>query len=170
MRYEQSFNRVRATLLVAATAALVLGAGCSQRELPGDSVRTDAAPFAATGSRPAGATGSLESKLFPPELIMENQGAAGITPAQKQAILKEVDRAQSEVMRLQWDLNGEKEQLSRSLDAERVEEGKALEAASKIMALEDKIKSTHLQMLIRIKNQLSSTQQAALQAARGKTR
>ena len=70
-------------------------AGCSKAGLPGDPIPQDAMPFSAPAQRPTDGLGPIESRLFPPDLIMENQGAIGIQAPQKEAILREVERAQS---------------------------------------------------------------------------
>jgi hypothetical protein len=54
------------------------------------------------------------------------------------------------------------------MDAERTDEAQAQAAAEKVMALENKIKVSHLTMLVRIKNTLTAQQQAKLRAVRGR--
>jgi len=153
-------------------------AGCSRSAapLPGDSVSTDGAVAlsppkfstvpAATTAQDGPALGPVESKLFAPELVMEHQGAIGVTPAQRDSILKEVERGQAEMLHLQWDLNGDKEKLVSVLDTDKIDEAKASAAASRVMDDENRIKSAHLSMLVHVKNALSPEQQKKLRELR----
>jgi hypothetical protein len=157
---------------------------CSKRSgpLPGDSVSDDGGitlspPRMSTAPRDAResqgtetrgreALGPIESLLFPPELVMDHQGELGIDPAQKDALLKEVERGQAEMLRLQWDLQGEKEKLVKVLDAEHVDEPKSAAAAVRVMDRENRVKASHLAMLVRVKNLLSGSQQRKLRELR----
>jgi hypothetical protein len=163
---------------------LGFSAACSKRSgpLPGDSVSDDGGitlspPRMSTAPRDAResqgteargreALGPIESLLFPPELVMDHQGELGIDSAQKDAILKEIERGQGEMVRLQWDLQGEKEKLVKVLDAERVDEPKSAAAAVRVMERENRVKASHLGMLVRVKNLLSSAQQRKLRELR----
>ncbi len=156
--------------LLIALFTLVLVA-CAKREaLPGDSVAADGAvtltpPRLSTAPR-SEPLGAIESRLFPPELVMEHQGAIGITPTQRDAILKEVEKGQTDMLRLQWELHGEKEKLLKQLDAEKVDEQKTQEVAAQVMDRETKIKGAHLSMLVRVKNLRTREQQKKLRALR----
>ena len=118
---------------------------------------------------PAPAADPIGSKLFPPELIMAHQAEIGLEDKQREAILKELEKAQSQFPRLQWQLQAASEQLSQLLDAPRVDEAKALAQAGEVMKLETEIKRAHLGLLIRIRNTLSDTQRSKLQALRRAT-
>jgi Spy/CpxP family protein refolding chaperone len=108
----------------------------------------------------------IGSKLFPPELIMAHQAEIGLEDKQREAILKELERAQAQFPRLQWQLQAASQQLSQLLDESPVNESKALAQAAEVMKLETEIKRAHLGLLIRIRNTLSDTQRAKLQALR----
>ena len=101
---------------------------------------------------------------------MDHQGELGIDSAQKDAILKEVERGQSEMLKLQWELQGEKEKLVKVLDAERVDEPKSAAAAVRVMERENRVKASHLAMLVRVKNLLTGAQQRKLRELRDGTR
>lgn len=153
---------------------LATASGCSKQErpLPGDSVSADGGVTLSPprfSSAPAEAPlGAIESKLYPPELIMENQAAAQITPAQRDAVLAEVDRGQSEILHLQWELQGEKEKLLAILDADAVDEAKVKAQADHVMEFENRVKSAHLMMLVRVKNTLTPAQQRTLRELRAR--
>ncbi len=115
---------------------------------------------------PPPAADPFAGKLFPPELIMSHQAELGLDDRQREAILKELERAQSQFPRLQWQLQAASQQLSRLLDAPQVDEAKALAQAAEVMKLETEIKRTHLTLLIRIRNALTEVQRSKLQAIR----
>lgn len=159
--------------MAVATAMVVLACARAGPPLPGDSV-TDAGirltpPKFSTATSEA-APGSIESKLFTPDAVMEHQAAIGIDPTQRESLLKEIDRAQSEIARLQWDLQGEKEKLAAVLDPSVVDEAKAKAQARRVMDAENSVKSAHLVMLVRIKNLLTPDQQKKLRELRDEPR
>ncbi|MBX3205359.1 MAG: hypothetical protein KF764_09835 [Labilithrix sp.] len=171
------------TTLPRVLCSAILGAmlmACAKREpLPGDSVAADGgvtlspprlstSPAEAREAREA--LGPIESRLFPPELVMEHQGELAITSEQKTALLAETERGQASMLRLQWELQGEKEKLVKLLDADRADETKVAEQAARVMDRETKVKASHLGMLVRVKNLLTSEQQAKLRAIRGGAR
>lgn len=123
-------------------------------------------PAAAQAPPPAPASDPIGSKLFPPELIMTHQAEIGLEDRQREAILKELEKAQAQFPRLQWQLQAASQQLSKLLDAPQVDEAKALAQAGEVMKLENEIKRAHLGLLIRIRNTLSDTQRSKLQALR----
>jgi hypothetical protein len=142
---------------------LVLLLGCAQRDLPGE---TDTRhPWSPASSA---SPGPIESRLFPPELVMSRQQAIGLEAPQRDAIKAEVNRVQTTMTDLDWEMNAEKEKLVAILSAERIDEAKALEAAGRVMAVENRVKSAHLALLVRIKNRLEPAQQAKLSELRAR--
>ena len=115
------------------------------------------------------ATDPIGSKLFPPELIMGHQEELGIDEAQRTSILKEIEKAQSQVLQLQWQMHAATEQLAKALDAPKIDESKTLAQADKLMSMERDLKRTHLGMLIRIRNLLTDSQRAKLAELRAKS-
>ena len=102
----------------------------------------------------------LGQKLFPPELIMSHQDELGITAQQREAIVKEIEAVHSKIFPLQWQMSAAAEQLSKALDAPKVDEANAIAQADKVMGIEREIKRTHLTLLIRIRNLLNDSQRA----------
>jgi Spy/CpxP family protein refolding chaperone len=108
----------------------------------------------------------IAARLIPPELIMSHQSELGIDDKQRNAILKEIERAQSAVLQIQWQMQSAAEGLAKLLDEPRVDEAKTLAQADKVMELERQLKRNHLGMLVRIRNLLTDAQRAKLQQIR----
>jgi hypothetical protein len=169
-------NRISLLLICVSLTA------CARSEksppLPGDSVSADGAVSLATprlttvGNAPAAREplSAIESRLFPAELVMENKAALALTPAQETAITKELDRSQSELVKLQWDLQTEKDKLVKVLDDAKIDEPRSQKAAEALMQRENAIKAVHLGLLVRIKNILTPAQQDKLRATRDSER
>jgi Spy/CpxP family protein refolding chaperone len=108
----------------------------------------------------------IAARLIPPELIMGHQSELSLDDKQRTAILKEIERAQSAVLQIQWQMTSAAEGLVKLLDEPRIDEGKTLAQADKVMELERQIKKNHLGMLVRIRNLLTDAQRAKLQQMR----
>lgn len=163
--------------LVSLLALVTVACAKEERSLPGGSVdssgRVTLSPPAPTVGPQSTATakaaeplGAIERTLFTPELVMENQAAIALTDTQRDAILKQLDVDQKDLLHLQWELQGEKEKLVKVLDVDVVDEKAADAAAAAVMAKENAVKAAHLRMLVRLKNQLTPAQQAKLRALR----
>ena len=126
-------------------------------------------PTGQQSPQPTPGADPIGSKLFPPELIMSHQEELRVDDAQRTAILKEIEKAQSQVLQLQWQMHAATEQLAKALDAPKVDEFKALAQADKLMTMERDLKRTHLGMLIRIRNLLTDAQRAKLGELRAKS-
>jgi Spy/CpxP family protein refolding chaperone len=170
-------RRATSTLFLPALLAFLGGcARSSSHALPGDSVSDDGGSITLSPPRLSTAPeeareareglGPIESRLYPPELIMEHQAELGITADQTKALLAETERGQSEMVHLQWDLQGEKEKLVKLLDPDHVDEAKVQAEAAQVMDRETKVKASHLGMLIRVKNILTTDQQKKLRDIR----
>jgi Spy/CpxP family protein refolding chaperone len=102
----------------------------------------------------------LGDHFIPPELIMQNQKALGITDTQREQIKKQVSAAQVKFTELQWDLQAEVEKLSRLLADLEVEEQTALGQLDTVLSTEAQIKRAQLTMLIRLRQVLTNEQLA----------
>ena len=112
----------------------------------------------------------IAENTFPPELVMQNQQAIGLTEAQRTAIKQEIRKAQARFTDLEWDLQQAMESLVGHLRKERIDEEAALAVLKKVLGLESEIKQAHLTLAIRIKNQLTPAQQAQLRKIREQRR
>ena len=108
----------------------------------------------------------LFAPLFSPELIMQHRRAIDLTDEQRDAISRMIQDLQSRVVRFQWDLLDEIQQLTETMEATRVDLDRALDQLDEVLNTEKEIKQAHLDMLVRIKNLLSAEQQAALERLR----
>ena len=168
----------RTSLLVLCVSLVACARAERSAPLPGDSVATDGAVSLATPrlSTVAAAPASreplsaIEARLFPAELVMENKAAIALTAAQQDAITKELDTSQAELVKLQWELQSEKDKLVKILDDARVDESKSRQGAAALMQRENAIKAVHLALLVRIKNTLTPAQQEMLRSARASDR
>ncbi len=106
----------------------------------------------------------LERFLFPPDLVLSNQIALGMTGDQIAAIKKELGQTHDRVLDVQTDLRRVTEQLHGQLDKLKVDEAAALGLAAQAIDLEKQIKTAHLTLMIRIKNLLTPEQQEKLRA------
>jgi Spy/CpxP family protein refolding chaperone len=107
-------------------------------------------------------------ELYPPELIMRHGRDVGLSDAQRKAITRAVAETQAMTLELQWDMQDAGQTLAELVSRDRVDEEAALEAATRVMEIEGRVKRAHLALLIRIKNQLSPDQQQRLRQLRAK--
>ena len=125
-----------------------------------------AAPELGAQQQPAVQEDPLFGALYPPELIMQHQRAIGLTDEQRDAISQMIQQLQGRVVRLQWELLDEVQQLTEIMSATRVQLDRALDQLEQVLDTEREIKQAHLEMLVRIKNLLSAEQQATLDRLR----
>jgi Spy/CpxP family protein refolding chaperone len=108
----------------------------------------------------------IGARLFPPELIMIHQQELAIDDKQRAAILAEVEKTQSSVLAIQWQMQAATSDLAKLLDEPKVDEAKVLAQADKVMELERQLKRSHLGLLVRLRNLLSAPQRARLKELR----
>jgi Spy/CpxP family protein refolding chaperone len=111
----------------------------------------------------------LFAALFPPEVIMQHRRAIGLTDQQRDAISQMIGTLQGRVVRLQWELLDEMQQLTEIMSGPRVDLDRGLDQLDSVLDTEKEIKKAHLEMLVRIKNLLSAEQQATLERLRATT-
>jgi Spy/CpxP family protein refolding chaperone len=153
--------------------ALLSMASCARSErapLPVDPPAPPRPAAVAAPSAPREPLSAIEARLYPAELVMEHQAAIALLPAQRATITKEVERSQTELVELQWDLQARKDELVNVLGDVKVDEARSKTAADALLKAEDAIKGAHLGLLVRIKNVLTGAQQAKLAALREEAR
>ena len=109
----------------------------------------------------------IDAQIFPPELVMQNQRAIGLTEAQANEIKGHVQQAQAIFTDIQWTIQRDMEIFVEMLSKESIDEGPALEQLGKILMQEAQVKRTRLTLALRIKNVLTADQQQKLRAIRG---
>ena len=105
--------------------------------------------------------------LFPPELVMAHQQAINLTDRQRSAIQEAIKDAQGKFVDLQFRMSGDGEKLQELIRGTSVDEARVLEQVDRVLATEREIKRAQLTLMMRIKNQLTEQQQAALMKLRG---
>jgi Spy/CpxP family protein refolding chaperone len=105
-----------------------------------------------------------EFGLFPPDFVLSNQTALGLSDKQLLAITKDVGATHDKFSTLQNDLRPLAEQLHTLLNQAKIDESAALTLASQVHDLEKQMKLTHLGLMIRVKNTLTPDQQDKLKA------
>jgi Spy/CpxP family protein refolding chaperone len=104
----------------------------------------------------------LGESFFPPELIMQNQQAIGLTESQRTYIMTQIQEAQEVFTKLNWSIQQEMETLSNLINQNIVDEKKVQEQLDKVLELEKQIKKRQITLMVRIKNKLTAEQQAKL--------
>jgi Spy/CpxP family protein refolding chaperone len=111
----------------------------------------------------------IAENIFPPDLIVQQQQAIGLTDSQKEFLRAEVRQAQSKLMDLQWQLSDEVEKLAAMLKQDTVDDQRVGAQLDRVLNLERDIKRTQLGMVVRIKNKLTHEQQVKLREIRAKS-
>ena len=105
---------------------------------------------------------AMAEQMFPPELVMHNQRALGLTEDQQKTIREAVKSAQGKFTDLQWQQADAAEALQGLVKQERVDETQALAQLDKLLGFENQIKHAQLGLMLRIKNTLTAEQQQKL--------
>jgi Spy/CpxP family protein refolding chaperone len=109
-------------------------------------------------------------ELFLPAQVMEHQREIELTDEQRQAITREMTATQQKTLELRWRLEEKSEALGKLLAEPRVDEKAAVARAGEVLDVERQMKQAHLELLIRIKNQLTPKQQEKLRELRPRER
>ena len=108
----------------------------------------------------------LGDVIFPPEMIMQHQRELGLTDQQKTFMRAEINKTSTRFNELQWQLQDDMEALHETMKGNTVNEQLALSQLDKVLDGERAIKRLHMEMALRIKNQLTPEQQTKLQGMR----
>lgn len=111
----------------------------------------------------------FEQHIFPPELVMQNRQAIGLTEEQKSYIKDEILRTTTRFNELQWEIQEGMERMLALVKEGVVDEQQALAQLDKLLGMEREVKRLHITLAIRIKNKLTPEQQARLQEIRKKS-
>lgn len=134
---------------------------------PGQGPNSGAPMVRGFGFGPGGpGPGGPPRGLYPPEMVLSNQVALGLTDEQVQALKSLLKATHDATLDTQIALQRAAETLQRALDAPRIDESAALIAAEQVMTLETSMKKGHLALMIRIKNLLTADQLKLLETIR----
>ena len=100
--------------------------------------------------------------FIPPELVMQHQAEIGLTDAQRNTLMTQIQQAQSKFVEVQFKLSAEGQKLVALLQGSTIDESQTLEEIDRILALEREMKRAQIGLLVRIKNALTPAQQAKL--------
>jgi Spy/CpxP family protein refolding chaperone len=104
----------------------------------------------------------MRDVMFPPELVMQNQQAVGLSEEQKNYLKTELRQAQVRFTELQWSLQDQMDKFLAILKRSKIDEKEATAELDKVLAAEREIKRAQITLMIRIKNNLTPAQQAKL--------
>jgi Spy/CpxP family protein refolding chaperone len=104
----------------------------------------------------------LMGNLFPPELIMQNQQALGLSDEQRSYMLAEIQRTQTQASPIAWRLQAAMEQLGTTVRQDRADEAQVLTQLDSVLAVEREMKRAQIALLVRLKGRLTPEQQAFL--------
>ena len=105
----------------------------------------------------------IAQNLFPPELVMQNRQALGLSEEQKAAIKDELMKASARFNDLNWQMQDEMETMANLTRGTTVDEQRVLAELDKILNIEREVKRTQISLSIRLKNKLTAEQQSQLQ-------
>ena len=108
----------------------------------------------------------LAERLFPPELILQNGEAIGLSDQKRQEILSRVEKAQARFQELEQALLKERDALVALLDREKPDETAVLKQLDRTSDREREIKREQFGLMLMLRNGLTAEQQARLKELR----
>ena len=108
----------------------------------------------------------FKGKLFPPNVILENQAELSLSKQQFTDIKKAVVAVQSNVAGHEWDMREAYQNIMAELDKTPIDEGRVLEYVEAALRAENEVKKLQVAMLIELKNLLTEEQIAHLESVR----
>ena len=109
----------------------------------------------------------IEQRLIPPEFIVRHGHEIGLTGEQREEIISIVKSLQPDMMGAELEHMAAEADLIAALDTHPIDENGADAAAKRAMKAEEEIRTSHLKLLIRVRNLLSMEQQDRLNDLRG---
>lgn len=100
----------------------------------------------------------FKGKLFPPNVILENQAELNLSKEQFTKIRAAVVEVQGNVAEHEWDLREAYMKIMAELDKTPIDEGSVLEHIDVALRAENQVKKQQVAMLVRLKNLLTEQQ------------
>jgi Spy/CpxP family protein refolding chaperone len=104
--------------------------------------------------------------LFPPDLILHNGEAIGLSDQQRQQILSRVEKEQARFQELEQALHKEQDAMVELLDRDQPEETAILKRLDNLIARERDIRREQFGLMLALRNLLTAEQQTRLKALR----
>ncbi|MGE0526714.1 MAG: Spy/CpxP family protein refolding chaperone [Bdellovibrionales bacterium] len=104
----------------------------------------------------------IGAHVFPPDMVLKHQAEIGLKDKQREAIINLMKKTMSDLVEVQVNMKEASDALVKVLDANKVDEGKAISALHKLTDVEKRVKTVQLTLMIRIKNMLTKEQQEKL--------
>lgn len=105
-------------------------------------------------------------RLFPPDLILHNGDAIGLSDEKRQEIVSRMEKAQPRFQELEQGLKKERDAMVTLLDREKPDETALLKQLDALLAREREIKREQFGLMLSLRNMLTSEQQARLKELR----
>jgi len=105
-----------------------------------------------------------EFGLFPPDFVLANQTALGLSDKQLLAITKDVGATHEKFAAMRDSIRPMADKLHAMLSQTRIDESEAIGLAAQVHDMEKQIKMEHLGLMIRVKNMLTPDQQDTLKS------
>jgi len=112
------------------------------------------------------AADQVAERLFPPDLILHNGEAIGLSDEKRQEILSRVERAQARFRGLESALAKERAAMVALLDKEKPDETAVLKQLDNLLARERDIKREQFGLMLSLRNMLTAQQQVLLKELR----
>ena len=112
------------------------------------------------------AADQLAERLFPPDLILHNGEAIGLSDEKRQEILSRVEKAQARFRELESALVKERAAMGALLDTEKPDETAVLKQLDNVLARERDIKREQFGLMLSLRNMLTAPQQVRLKELR----
>ena len=109
---------------------------------------------------------SFQKELFSANLVLKYRSEIKLSTEKVDNVKKIYNAHITEFNSLKWDLDAELYALNKNLSDSHVDEATSMAQMEKVMDLESKLKRIRLGMLIKIKNELSQSQQEMLKNLR----
>jgi Spy/CpxP family protein refolding chaperone len=110
----------------------------------------------------------MRGRLFAPELIMEHRSELKLTDTQRDALRRELIGVQAKASEIDFEMLDLSTELTALLDRHPVDSKPVMAQVEKILSAETRKKLLYLEMLIRIKNQLTPAQVQIARQLQGK--
>jgi hypothetical protein len=108
----------------------------------------------------------LAERLFPPDLILHNGEAIGLSDEKRQEILSRVEKAQARFRELELALVKERDAMMGLLDRDKPDEIAVLKQLDSLLAQERDIKREQFGLMLSLRNMLTAQQQVLLKELR----